>query len=105
VDVSDASGRPDPVRDYEVIRAELKNFGAGLEDKPEIVAATKIDAVNSQKLAALKRYCKRHKLELHAISAVAGAGIEELTRTVASRIVKLREAEAAPAGTSTPGTG
>src|SRR5579884_1504770 len=37
VDVSDASGRPDPVKDFEVIMGELKSFGAGLESKPMIL--------------------------------------------------------------------
>src|SRR6204780_5212141 len=39
VDVSDASGRPDPVADYEVITRELANFGSGLDVKPTIVFA------------------------------------------------------------------
>src|SRR5947207_3273675 len=37
VDVSDASGRPDPVQDFNVIMNELASFGAGLEQKPIIV--------------------------------------------------------------------
>src|SRR5437868_3041336 len=45
VDVSDASGHPDPVEDFEVIMRELQSFGAGLEDKPMIVVASKIDAL------------------------------------------------------------
>ncbi len=65
VDVSDASGRPDPVEDYEVITRELASFGAGLDTKPTIVVASKIDAANKEKLAKLKRFCKRKKLELH----------------------------------------
>ena len=66
VDVSDASGRPDPVHDYEVITRELASFGAGLDSKPTIVIASKMDVVNKEKLAKLKRYCK--KLELFSIS-------------------------------------
>src|ERR1700691_5837649 len=31
VDVSDASGRPDPVQDYELIMRELANFGSGFD--------------------------------------------------------------------------
>src|SRR3954468_13561355 len=45
VDVSESSGRPDPVKDFEVIMDELKSFGAGLERKPLIVVASKIDAL------------------------------------------------------------
>src|SRR5213082_1212067 len=37
VDISESSGRPDPVHDFEVIMDELKSFGAGLEKKPMIV--------------------------------------------------------------------
>ena len=43
VDVSDSSGRPDPVQDFEVITRELANFGEGLDSKPTIIVATKID--------------------------------------------------------------
>ena len=90
VDVSDASGRPDPVHDYEVITRELANFGAGLDAKPAIVVASKMDAVNNDKLAKLKRYCKRKKLELFPISAVSGEGIAELKWAMAERVEKLR---------------
>src|SRR5579864_5606292 len=86
VDMSDASGRPDPVQDYEVITRELASFGGGLDTKPTIVVASKIDIANKEKLAKLKRYCKRKKLELHAISAVTGEGIEELKWAMAKRV-------------------
>jgi len=87
VDVSDSSGRPDPVKDYEVITHELANFGSGLGAKPTIVVASKMDIANKEKLAKLKRYCKRKKLELYPISAVTGAGIEELKWAMAKRVV------------------
>jgi len=89
VDVSDASGRPDPVEDYDIITRELKNFGAGLENKPVIVVASKIDIANKDKLAKLQRYCKRKKLDLFAISAVSGEGIEELKWAMARRVQQL----------------
>jgi GTP-binding protein len=89
VDVSDASGRPEPVEEYEIITQELKNFGAGLEDKPVIVVASKLDIRNKGKLAKLKRYCKRKKLDLFTISAVTGEGIDELKWAMARRVQEL----------------
>ena len=90
VDVSDASGRPDPVKDVEVINKELESFGAGLEEKPMIMAASKIDVANKEKLAKLKRYCKKHGLELFPISAVTGKGIDELKYAIAEKLEEVR---------------
>ena len=55
IDVSDASGRPDPVDDFEVIVRELQSFGAGLEEKPMIVVASKIDALERPKVEPTKK--------------------------------------------------
>ena len=89
VDVSNGSGRPNPVKDFEVISEELKSFGAGLENKPVIVVASKIDVANKDKLAKLKRYCKKHNLELFPISAVTGKGIEELKYAMADKVEEI----------------
>jgi GTP-binding protein len=108
VDVSDASGRPDPVEDFKVINQELASFtssavdngsdpfsdDAGKPDKPNhplahkamIVCATKIDSANPDKLKKLAAHIKRKKLEFHAISAVTGQGIEELKWALARRL-------------------
>jgi GTP-binding protein len=86
VDVSDASGRLDPVEDFKVISNELASFGHGLDEKPIIVVATKTDAANPEKLKKLTTYAKRRKLEFHAISAVTGEGIDELKWALAKRL-------------------
>jgi GTP-binding protein len=91
VDVSDASGRPDPVEDFKIINKELASFGnrsgeQPLAEKPMIVLATKIDSVNPDKLKKLAAYAKRRKLEFHAISAVTGQGIDELKWALANRL-------------------
>jgi GTP-binding protein len=108
VDVSDASGRPDPVEDFKVINKELASFtstptnqepdpfsdDAGkplapihpLANKEMIVCATKIDSANPEKLKKLAAHVKRKKLEFHAISAVTGQGIEELKWSLARHL-------------------
>jgi GTP-binding protein len=91
VDVSDGSGRPNPVKDVEVIADELESFGAKLEEKPVIMVASKIDVANKEKLAKLKRYCKKNDLELFPISAVTGKGVEELTYAMAEKAEEARK--------------
>jgi GTPase len=102
VDVSDASGRPDPVEDFKVINKELSSFSVTtpeqpmddggptiefpLVDKTMIVCATKIDAANPEKLKKLSAHVKRRKLEFHAISAVTGEGIEDLKWSLARHL-------------------
>jgi GTPase len=92
VDVSDASGRPDPEKDFEVIMGELSSFGAGLESKPMILVASKCDIANKTKLAKLKRYAKLHGFAFYAISAATGEGIEKLKYAMAEKVEALRRA-------------
>ena len=100
VDVSDASGRPDPVEDFKVIMNELKTWGTGLEEKPMIVVASKIDVANPEKLAKLKRFASRRKLTFLPISAVTGEGVEKLKYTVAERVKQLRDTQSGDDATS-----
>jgi GTPase len=90
VDVSDSSGRPDPTQDFKVIMNELESWGAGLEKKPMILIASKIDVANPEKLAKLKRFAVRHKLPFMALSAVTGEGIDKLKYTAGERVREIR---------------
>jgi GTP-binding protein len=89
VDVSD-NGREEVVNDVKVIQGELESFGAGLEEKPMIMVASKVDAANKDKLAKLRSYCRRHKLELFPISAVTGKGIDELKFAMAAKVEEVK---------------
>src|ERR1700728_1352586 len=95
VDVSDASGRPDPVQDFKVIMEELKSFGHGLDTKPMIVVASKADVADPAKLKKLQAMAKRRKLPFYAISAVTGLGVDKLKYAIGERVHELRKESAA----------
>jgi len=73
-----------------VIMNELASFGAGLEAKPMLVAASKIDVANKSKLAKLRQFCRRKKLALYPISGVTGEGIDKLKYALAQRVDEIR---------------
>ena len=80
---------------YKTVRNELIAYGNGLEEKREIVALSKVDAVDAATLKKqgdrLKRACGQKPLML---SAVSGAGIETALRQLFEVIVEARQAEA-----------
>ncbi len=94
VDCSDASGRPDPVKDFEVVLRELRSFGAGLERKPTILAASKMDAANPAKVEKLRRHARKLDLEFFPISSVTGAGVAELAWAMARHVEQVRRRSA-----------
>ena len=90
VDVSDGSGREDPVEDYKVITEELKSFDPELVKKPTVLVAAKIDVANPEKLKKLAAMAKRRKLPFYAMSAVTGEGIEPLKFALAELVATHR---------------
>jgi len=107
IDVSDASGRPDPVADFNVIMKELASFGADLEKKPMVIVAAKMDVVNPDKIAALRRHARKIKLPIYEISAVTGQGIQELKYALGHRVAEIRSGKqvAKPAREKGPSPG
>jgi GTPase len=68
---------------YRTVRAELSAYGNDLDEKPEIVALNKADALNAddikQQTARLKRAAKKTPL---VISAVSGDGVPAVLRAL-----------------------
>ena len=86
----------DVVRAWRTIRAELAAYGAGLADKPELLALNKSDAMTARDAAARRAALERaagQKVAL--ISAATGAGLAPLLRDAANAIAAARRARAA----------
>jgi GTP-binding protein len=97
VDVSSMSGR-DPVQDFEVISRELELFpgrdaaGERLVDKPVVVAANKIDALDeAARLTALQDHLRARSIPLYAVSAATGEGLDALLEAVWREVASARE--------------
>jgi len=86
VDVSSLSGR-DPVDDYEIINRELAAYNDDLAARPQIVVATKIDALDEPtRLSNLKEWAQKANKDFFAISSVTGVGVKELVNAIALRL-------------------
>jgi GTPase len=82
---------------YKTVRAELSAYGEGLDEKPEVVALSKADAMSAddikQQVARLKRAAKKTPL---VVSAVSGEGVKEVLRTLLKIIEDARLGTDAP---------
>lgn len=90
VDVSSFSGR-EPVTDYLTVNRELGAYNAALASRPQIVVATKIDALDEpERLESLRRQASAEGLEFFAISSVTNQGIQELVSAIAAKLDELK---------------
>ena len=91
VDVSGASGR-EPVSDFETIRRELALYNPALLEKPELVAANKIDALDDpSRVAALEAHARELSLPFFRISAVTGEGVPALLEAAWPFVARARD--------------
>ena len=91
VDVSSASGR-DPVSDYETVNRELRAYNPELANRPQIVVATKIDALDEpERLESLRRQAIKDDRKFHAISSATNQGTKELISAVAALLDELKQ--------------
>jgi GTP-binding protein len=109
VDPTVQDGR-DPLGDWRIINSELREYRAGLEKKPQIVALTKMDTrPEPEHFAPLRKECRKLRIPFLPISAVSGEGVQELTEviwkgllTIRSQEPAARDAEAATLGGTGP---
>jgi GTP-binding protein len=88
---------------WRTVREELKAYGEGIEDKTEILALNKIDALDAetraQKVAELEAEAGRAPV---LISAVTGEGVTALLRDAYAQVRAAREQAAAEKAPVTP---
>jgi GTP-binding protein len=82
----DAAGE-DPVAAWQTVREELGRYGAGLDDKPEVVALSRIDIADAKAVEkARKALIKAGAAEPLAISAATGEGMDALLDLILERL-------------------
>ncbi len=79
VDISGSEGR-DPIEDFETINKELRAYSKVLANKPQIVAANKIDLIedNNSGYELFKEYAENQGYAVFPISAPINLGVPEL---------------------------
>ncbi len=89
-----SANEEDVAQGYNTVRGEIEAYGAGLADKPEIVALSQVDALTpelrAEKLSALKDACGKKPIEL---SSVSREGIEDVLRLMISEVEKAKSDE------------
>ena len=89
VDVSGIEGR-NPVEDFDIINAELSNYDMSLEERPQIVAANKIDIIQDEKLYKdFLDEMKKRGIEVFEMSAATNNGVKELMQKTYEELTKL----------------
>ena len=84
----------DPVKDLEIIEAELALYG-GLEDRVRIIALNKIDLPDGKAMADMVAQSLRDKgYEVYPVSAASREGLQELLYAMARLVQKERAAAA-----------
>ncbi|MEY8333823.1 GTPase ObgE [Lachnospiraceae bacterium 47-T17] len=94
VDAASVEGR-DPIADIHAINRELSAFDPKLLEKPQVIAANKIDALpegENEVIHALREAFETEEQRVYPISAVSGAGLDALIGAVKKLLDEMDEA-------------
>ncbi len=85
VDISGSEGR-NPIEDFEKINSELKLYNEKLAEKPQIIAANKIDLIDEDdpKYLEFKAYVEEKGYKVFPVSAPINLGVYELLAEAAA---------------------
>ena len=72
---------------YRTVRREVESYGAGLKEKPEVVALNKRDAMAADDIAAKRcRLAEAAGADVAVVSGAAGTGIPAVLRTLLAAV-------------------
>jgi GTP-binding protein len=81
----------DPVEAYRIVRNEVETYGAGLDEKPEVLVLSKADAVDQDDLKTkTKNLQKVAGAAPLVMSSATGEGVQEVLRALATHIAAAR---------------
>ncbi len=90
-DAASTEGR-DPIADIHAINRELERYNTRLSQRPQVIAANKIDAISgsdSEIIAAIRAEFEPRGISVFPISAVSGQGLKELLYYVSGILSKM----------------
>lgn len=90
VDAASTEGR-DPVADIYAINRELEAYNAQIAQRPQIIAANKIDMIygTEDPVARIKAEFEPRGIPVYAISAISGQGLRDLLYDINNRLEQM----------------
>ena len=77
----------DPLEAWRIVRGELEGYGAGLDDKPEVIALTKADLLDDKRRSKVAKALEKESgAQVFPISAPLEEGLDPLLDTIIERL-------------------
>jgi GTP-binding protein len=87
---------PDPLADMDQVNTELREYGHGLADRPQVVAVNKLDIPGAaERQEELEKAVSKRGIDVRFISGAGGEGVIPLVEHIASRLAEMSQDEQA----------
>jgi GTPase len=89
----------DPWRDLETVNEELREYGEGLAERPQIVVINKTDIPEvAERRGEFEKAFRKRSIQPHFMSAAGGEGVRKVMEVVAARLAETRSEDAVIVG-------
>lgn len=90
IDMAGSEGR-DPIEDWRKINAEMKAYSGELAERPQIIAANKMDLPDAEELLSIFQEEVGPNVPIYPVSAATRQGLRELIFAAADRLDQIPE--------------